>query len=287
MGLSARVPSTLDTNKFIPEIFSKQIAEATHAKLVCWNLTDNSWAKELVKGDTWYIPKTNIIVASEVVVGSPSTARNAAATTGVTGSINYWYDVNYPVDDMSARQTQVDHFAIAKHEIAYALAKKMDTSVNTLFSAFNSATVLGTDGAAITDKVLLSAWETLAKADVPMDDGNLFLVVNPSGIVDFMDEDKLVNKLYSDNTPVTNGFRGFHKVYGCAVYCTNNLTNATTGAYAAMFHRKAIATIAQEEVDMDLDHVAREHQTYINGAALWGVIEVRNDFGVAIYTRSR
>ena len=285
MGLSARVPANLVTYKLIPEIWGKKLAEAVHNNLVCWPLIDTETVAELKKGDIFYIPKSNTVSATEVIVGSASTAGNPLNTAAVTLTINKWYDVRIPIDDMSMRQSQVNMQAIALREASYALRKQIDTSVNTLYSAFNGGTRLGTDGVAISDDVLIEAWETLSKNDVPEEDRAL--VVNPSAIADFMKEDKLVSQMYGTKGPVTAGFKGFHKVYGCPVFLTNNLTNATTGAYAAMFHKNALAGKIQENLEVELYDIPTEHQVNVLVTALWGVIEVRNTFGVPIYTRSR
>lgn len=287
MALSARVPANIGTYKGIPVNFSKQMAEAVHNKLVCWPLINSSYRKDLVKGDTVYIYKSNTVLATEVVVGTASASRDPFNTAAITLVVDQWFDAKTPIDDMTAKQSHIDVFGVARRENSYAIAKKIDTTVNTLFSTLNASTVLGTDGAAVTDDVLLSAWETLAKNDVPMDDGNLAIIVNPSTVVDFMKMDKLVSTLYGTEGPVTAGFRGFHKVYGLPVFCTNNLTAATTGAYAAMLHKEAIAGVLQEEPETELYDVPIEHQIHVLTTALWGVIEVRDTFGVAFYTRSK
>mgnify|MGYP001557776940 CR=1 FL=1 len=283
MALSARVPSTSSSNRFIKTLFSKQVAEAIHNNLVCVPLVNSAFKSELRKGEILYIPKTNTATAYEVVVGTASTASNPLNTAAVTLTIDQWYDVKTPIDDMTARQSEIDLFAIARKESVYALTKKMDTSVNTLFSALNGSTVLGTDGTAVTDDVLLSAWETLGENDAPME--GRAIIVNPATVVDFMKTEKLVNQLYGAGNPTTAGFRGFHKVYGIPIYMTNNLTAATVGAYAAMIHKECIGFVAQEEPESEIYDVPIEHQEYVLCTALWGVIEVRDTFGVPFYTR--
>ena len=286
MALSARVPSAFkSTASLVPAVWSKDIAEAVHNNLVCWPLFATSYEKELNKGDTLYIGKTNTVSATEVVVGTPSAAGNPFNTANVTLVINKWFDAKIPIDDMSARQTHIDVWSEARREAIYAISKQVDTTVNALFQDLNGSTVLGTDGGTITDAVLLSAWETLSKNDVPEEDR--FIITNPSGIVDFMKEEKLVSTMYGMEGPVNKGFRGFHKVYGMPVYMTNNLTNATTGAYAVMAHKDAIAGAMQEEPEVELYDVPTEHQVYLLVTGLWGAIEKRDTFGVPIFTRSR
>jgi hypothetical protein len=287
MSLSGRNPggtTAAVTAKFVPALFSKQVAEVMHNNLVCYNLVNSEFRSELVKGNILYIPKSQVSAAAEVVVGTMATSHTSPLSASpVTLTIDQWYESVVPVDDMTAQQTQGDIFAIAKRETAYALAKVIDTSINTLFSTLNGSTVIGADGVAISDDVLLSAWETLMEADVPPE--QIALIVDPSAVVDFFKQEKMINQMYGTQGAVTNGFKGYHKVYGIPVYMTNNLVAASTGSYAAMLHKDAIACVAQDEPSSKIVPEPREHQSWVMAEALWGVIEVRDGFGVPIYTR--
>ena len=282
MALSARIPSGLDTNKFIPELFSKNVLVAVKSKLVAVPFVNHSYEKELVKGDTLYIPQTNTITATEVTIGTEGVQKNPFNTTAVTLTINQYFEAPVTIDYMSRRQSQVDLVSKAEDESAYAISKKVDTTVCDLFSALSDGTGYGTDASAITDDVLISAVEELDEADVPEE--NRAWIFDPSCKADIMKIDKFVRSDYfaSDVIP-TGGFR--KDVYGAPILITNNLTVNSTGNYGAYLHRDAIAIVISENLDVDRVDQPLKHQLVLNTTSLWGVIELRDDFGCPILTR--
>lgn len=282
MAISARIPSGLDTNSFIPELFSKNVLVAVKNKLVAVPRFNSSYETELVKGDTLYIPQTNTVTATEVTIGTEGTQKNPFNTTAVTLTIDQYYEAPVTVDYMSRRQSQVDLVTYAETESAYAIQKRIDTSVCTLFSALSGGTGYGTDGSAITDDVLVSAVEELDEADVP--DENRAWILDPSCKADILGIDKFVRSDYfaSDVIP-TGGFR--KDIYGAPLLITNNLTTNSTGSYGVYAHRDAIAIAISENMEVDRVEQPLKHQLVINTTALWGVIELRDTFGCPILTR--
>ncbi len=283
MALSARIPSTLDTNKFIPEIWSKNVLIAVKSKLVAVPFVDHSYEKELVKGDTLYIPKTNTVTATEVTVGTEGVQKNAHNTSAVTLTVDKWYEAPVTIDYMSRRQSQANVQAESEEESAYAIQKKIDSSVCDLFSALSGSTGYGTDGAAITDDVLVNAVEELDAADVPEE--NRAWILDPSAKADLMKIDKFVRSDYFAGDVIPTG--GFRKdVYGAPVLITNNLTVNSTGNYGAYLHKKAIAIVISEDLSVDRVDQPLKHQLVINTTALWGVVELQDTFGCPILTRA-
>ena len=108
MALSARLPTTLDTNKFVPEIWSKLVEEAAKSNLVAFDAINGQFRGDLVKGDTLYIPKTNTVTATEVVVGTKGATLNPFNTAAATLVIDQWWEAPVDIDDMSNFQSQVE-----------------------------------------------------------------------------------------------------------------------------------------------------------------------------------
>ena len=282
MAISARIPSGLDANKFIPELFSKNVLVAVKNKLVVVSFVNHSYEKELVKGDTLYIPQTNTISATEITIGTEGVQKNPFNTTAVTLTINKYYEAPATVDYMSRRQSQVDLLGKAEDESAYAISKEVDSSVCALFSALSDDTGYGTDGSAITDDVLISAVEELDEADVPEE--NRAWIFDPSCKADILKIDKFVRSDYFAGDVIPTG--GFRKdIYGAPLLVTNNLTANSTGNYGAYLHRDAIAIVISESLEVDRVDQPLKHQVVINTSSLWGVIELRDDFGCPILTR--
>ena len=282
MAISARIPSGLDTNKFIPDLYSKNVLKAVKNKLVIVPVVNHSYEKDLVKGDTLYITRTNTVTATEVTIGTEGVQKNPFNTTAVTLTVNMYYEAPVTVDYMSRRQSQVDLIGNAEEESAYAIKKIIDTSLADLFSTLNASSVAGTDGSAWTDVILIAAVEKLDENDAP-DDGRVW-VSDPSVKADILGIDKFVRSDYfaSDVIP-TGGFR--KDIYGAPLLITNNLTAATTGSYGVYMHKDALAIAILENMEVDRVDQPLKHQLVINTTALWGVLELRDTFGYPIYTR--
>ncbi len=282
MAISARIPSGLDTNTFIPKQYSRNVLMAVKSRLVAVPVINHSYETELTLGDTLYIGKTNIVAATEVTVGTEGVIKNPYNTTGVTLTINQWFEAPVVVDYMSRRQSQVDLVGGAEIESAYAIQKKIDSTVCDLFSALSDGTGYGTDGSAVTDDVLIDAVEELDSADIPEE--NRSWIFDPSVKADLLSIDKFVRMDYfAGDTIPTGAFR--KDVYGAPVLITNNLTVNSTGSYGAYLHRDAIAIAISENLEVDRVEQPLKHQITINTSALWGVIELQDDFGCPILTR--
>jgi len=281
MPISARIPVGLDTNKFIPEIFSRNVLKAAKNNLVVVPVVNHSYEAELVKGDTLYIPLTNTVTATEVTIGTEGVIKNPFNTTAKTLSIDQYYEAPVTVDYMSRRQSQVDLIANAEGESGYAISKKIDSTLCDLFSALDSGG--GTDGSAITDPVLIAAVEYLDEADAPIE--NRVWVFDPSAKADIMGIDKFVKADYGYGDVIPTG--GFRKdVYGAPVLITNNLTVNSTGNYGAYLHKDALAIAISENMEVDRVEQPLKHQLTINTTALWGVVELRGTWGYYILTRA-
>ncbi len=282
MTISARIPSTLDSYKFIPEIFSKNVLVAVKSKIVIAPFVNSSYEKELKMGDTLYIPKTNTVTATEVTVGTEGAPSNALNTSHVTLSIDQWWEALAYVDTMSKKQSQADIQGKSEDECAYAIRKKIDTTVGALFSTLNSASVAGTDGSAWTDPVLIAAVEGLDEADIP-DEGRAWFG-DPSTKADIQGIDKFVKVDYGYGEEIPSGL--FRKdIYGSPLIISNNLTTYSTGSYGCYLHKDAIALAITEDLQTNIVEQKLKHQIVIQCESLWGVGVIQNSFGYPIYTR--
>jgi len=286
MSLSARVPSGADTYKFIPKLYSNKVVEAAKSELVAWDAITSEWRDDLTRGDIIYIPKTNTITATEVVVGSKASSLNAFATAAVTLTMDQWYEAPHDIDYMTLRQKgdiAMENEAVT--ECSYAIKIAMDSSVCALFSSLGgySTSAYGTDGQTLDDNLLLYLKQILDEANVPMKRAERSLIVDPSGLSDMLKIDKLVAADYTSRGAIDNGIIG-NSVYGCVVRVTNNLTAASTGAYGCMLHKKAIASAAQIYDSWKKEYEDLHVRRY-QSEALWGVVELQDTFGIPFFTR--
>ena len=285
MGISARVPSGAVTYYFVPTIYSNKVIDVEKKNLVAFDAVDSSWETQLRLGYILNIPVLNVVTATEVTVGTKAASLNPFATAGKQLTIDKWYEAPIDIDTMTSHQTQVAMEAEAKDTAAYAIQVRIDTTVCTLFSTLGGTTYPNSDGDALTDDVLLELTETLNENDVPMD-SNRSLILDPSGLTDMLKIDKFVAAQYVNIGAVNNGIIGKSPIYGCTVRVTNNLVAVSggTGAYGVMLHKKAIGAAAQIQ-NAWMKDFPELHNVRYSVDALWGVIELRDAWGKAFYTR--
>ena len=279
MAISARVPVGADTAGFVPELWSKNVLDAIHSRLVIVPLVDHTWEPELTKGDTMNVGIINTVTATEVTIGTEGVIQDHASGTKLQIVIDQYFEAPVVIDDMTNLQNQVSLRGKAERESAYAIAKIMDTSLANLFDNFSLTR--GTDGSAVTDNVLIQCVEDLDSADVP-DDQRVW-IFDPSVKADLLKIDKFVRLDYIRTPVVPTG--QFGDVYNAPIFITNNLTVNSVGNDAVYMHKEALAIIAQETMRADFVPQPLKHQITINTTALWGVLEMRNTFGVGISTR--
>ncbi len=282
MALTARIPAGADTAGFVPEEWSKNVLDAVHNQLVVVPLVDHTWEPELKFGDIMNVGIINTVTATEVTIGSEGVTGDIASGSKLQIVVNQYWEAPVVLDDMTNLQTQVSLVAKAQMESGEAIALKMDSTLCDLFDNLNSNSFLGTDGSAVTDDVLIAAVELLDEANVP-EKGRVW-VFDPSVKADMLKIDKFVRSDYGYGQEIPNG--GFRKdVYGSQMFMTNNLTVDSTGNEGVYMHKRALAIIAQEKSKVDLVKQPLKHQMTINTTALWGVLEMRDTFGVPIHTR--
>lgn len=283
MTISARIPSTLDTNKYVPELWSKNVLIALKNNLVVVPVVNHSYESELVMGDTLYIPRSQEVTATEVTIGTEG-VQSDPTTTHKTLTIDQYWEAPVTIDYMSRRQSQVNLLALGEEESAYAISRKIDTTLCDLFSSLNGGTIRGADGSAWTDDILIAAVEEVDEANVP--EKNRVWVSDPSVKADIMKIDKFTRADYfaSDAVP-TGGFR--KDIYGAPLLVTNNLTavSSGTGSYGVYMQKDALAIAINIDLASVMVEQPLKHQVVINTDALWGVVELRDTSGVPIYTR--
>jgi hypothetical protein len=281
MAISARIPAGVDAAGFVPELWSVNVLDFVKHALVVVPLVDHTWEPELTKGDTMNVGILNEPTTTDVTIGTEGVVNDIASGTKLQIVIDQYWECPIVIDNMTDLQSQVNLRTKAEQASAYAIAKKIDSTLCDLFDNLNSNTALGTDGSAITDDVIIEAVETLDEGDVPEDERSF--VFDPSAKADMLKIDKFIRVDYVREAAVPTG--KFGQIYGSPVYITNNLTVNSTGNDGVYMHKQALAIIAQEKMKGYIVEQPLKHQATINTEALWGVLEMRNTFGVPICTR--
>jgi N4-gp56 family major capsid protein len=265
---------------YVPEVWSTLVLAEAESQLVCVKCVDRKYETGYSYGDVVHVADLLNISATEVNTSNDATLYDTVQNkTDIT--INQWYHAGVSEPDAIRKMSRPDYLKLVTSKLGYALAKQMDTSVNALFNAFTQN--VGTEGAALTDDVLLKAKEYLDLADAPQE--NRVLIIDPESLTDLLKIDKFVRMDYVPGGVVQKGMVG--RIYGCDVFTTTNLTAINTSYHAAtMMHKEAIAMIVAMEPRMTAFRDWKRFSDGIMCDALWGLAEMRDTFGVWIKTRS-
>uniref|UniRef100_A0A6M3LBD5 Putative capsid protein n=1 Tax=viral metagenome TaxID=1070528 RepID=A0A6M3LBD5_9ZZZZ len=279
-------PTDAKTGELIPEIWSTRIINHVRSNLICANVVDTTWKKEMSKGDILMIPLLKALSTGAVDTSNRESVNNENTTvtdTSDTITVDTWTEAVVMLDDSTVRQTHLPSLlAKLADNAAYALEKAIDTAVNAHFSSLTS-TWAGADGQTFTDDLMINLMEGLDEADVPRE--NRSLVIDPSVIADIYRIDKFVHLNYQTTAVIPSGNIG--QIYGVPVYVTNNLTATTTGNYGALLHKEAIALVMQEEFKVEKWRVPAAASDAIAVRCLYGEEVLRSTFGAYFYTRKK
>ncbi len=283
-----RRPSDALSGEFVPQIWSARVFDHVKSHLVAAMTVNTSWQAELTIGDKIFIPVMAELSGGAVDVTATSVLTNvntSAATTAVSITIDTWWEVPVQIDDSVKQQTQVGNLLeIMALNAAYALEKKIDTDVNTLYSTLASSSVQGSDGQTFTDDLLIALQEGLDELDVPRTDRSL--IGDPSTVADIYKIDKFMTFDYTRQTFSTDGFVGMIPAYNIPFFVTNNLVDAGTGNYGVLLHRDALGLVIQGGLTVEKWRESKRHSDFVNISAMFGSDELRDTFGKAFYTRS-
>lgn len=269
---------------YMPSIWSKKTLDFVEKNLVCWPRIDTSYQAEFSgAGDTLIINPLLEISASAVNTDAAPTVYDADQGSPISLIINQWYEAVVGVNDAQALLGSPDYETRVIPKLGYAIAKAIDTSVASLFNDFSQTA--GVEGQKVTYDTLLEAKEKLDLADAPMD--GRVLIIDPETLRDLMTDDVFISGLYNAGGAVAKGFIGQARTLGCEVFVTNNLEAINTNYHAAtMMHREAIGGVMRQNIVNKTWREESRHTTFHRATAMWGLVEVRDTFGVWIKTRS-
>lgn len=270
---------------YMPSIWAKKTLDFVESNLTCWKCIDTSWGKEFdgAKGDTLVINPLLEVNATAVNTFADPTDYNTDQGTPVNLIINLWYQSLVGVDDFQTLLGQPNYEDRVVPKLGYAIAKQIDTNVAALFNTFTQTA--GTEGVTVDFDTLLDAKRQLDLVDAPSD--NRYLIIDPETLQDLMQDDRFTSTLYQAGDAIGKGWIGQNKVLGCTVYMTTNLEAINTNYHGAtMMHREAIAGVMKKNISYTTWREERRFTTFHRASAIYGLIVVRNTFGVWLRTRS-
>ena len=244
-------------NSFIPEVWTQGVRYYFQKNLILAGLATD-WSDAVTAGgDTVHIPRINEQSSAAKTQGTAiSWSHNTTDESKDTLNITSHHYSGLLVEDVARVQASDDLMAKYTMELGYALAKKIEVTVEAgMESAADNSIELATG----------SSTKKLAKADIgaiinDIDylDGQTYLVLGPDvysslfELDDFARADVIGD---SFDYPRISGFIG--KLAGVPVYMSNVVGTASATTYGYLFH-KSFSNIAfsqrprmQDQYDID------------------------------------
>lgn len=283
------VGSTTDvgfSERLVPELWSREIADNRLDNLVLWQLIDSRYSGEISsKGDTLHIPfvgevdadyKTNYTVGTDVKID------NLDVTT-VDLFIDRYIRHGVGIQDALKAQSAYDLRAPVQARLSRWLDRAKDAEVfKKAVTDFSNTPI--DSGTALTFEKIVDAAATLDMKNVPEDDR--FIVVNGIGRADLRKVPQFTAYKEVGESGLVKSKQGFvGEIYGMPVYVTNTI-GKDSGAKPAyqflMFHRSAIIGATQNVPMIEFGRDYKKGQDDVVASELFGVKVLRPDHGVVI-----
>jgi len=268
---------------WIPIVWAKESLSALENSLVLGSLVDRRFEASAVYGDTIVIPNLSNLAAKQVNTAVDTVAYDVLQT--VTNiSINKKWDVAVAVDDFNQVQTNPKYFADVVKKLTYCLAQVIDSNVSDIMEVGWTTTPVGTQAQALTEDVLIAAYEALNDANIPANDRAW--VFDPQSITDLLKNDYFIRMDYVPGSVVSQGFQG-RQIFGAPVYISTNLAVCNVNYHAASyFQKEGLALVMQIAPRLEVFRDGWKHADVITALTCYGINFVRSTAGVLIKTRS-
>jgi len=268
-------PTTVD--KFIPEIWAKEIVSALNGKCVMKSIVKN-YPHNGKSGDTIHFPMVANLAAEAITPGTDLEGK-VNTENSVDVSLNKFYGVPMSIHDIAALQSDVNLMSVYTQKAGEAMAVAIDTSILAEYSGFTYDINATSD---ITDANLRKAIEYLDIANAPEDDR--YLIIYPTQKNALLALDKFtLNANFGSVAPIQRGL--FGQIYGLNVVVTTQVPYSSKRKNIVM-HRDAIVYCEQQDVKFKISERALGVCTDLVAYSVWGVQNLRADFGVTISTDS-
>jgi len=309
MALGTNNTTAAVAGNFIPALWSDEVIGAYKSNLVVANVV-TKLAHKGKKGNSIKIPVPARGNASAKVANT-QVVLSAATNTAVDVLINKHFEYSKLIEDIAEVQALASMRKFYTDDAGYALAKRVDTDLVTLWEEFSSnaaqAGVVGGTGAAVFEKAVIGSNGTtlytgnssnaadiadagirgmllqLDNADVPMD--NRVIVMPPIAANDLLGINRFTEQQFiGDGSAIKTGKIGM--IYGVDVYISSNCPSAVGGATAtdrigAMFHKDALVLAEQVGVRSQTQYKQEYLGDLFTSDTLYGVKTLRHTAGVA------
>jgi hypothetical protein len=286
-----------DIDALMPSLWGERLNEFFRANLVMAPFFTNRSEELADGGRVLYTPSITEFSAT-AKSNANAVALNAPNETNITLTVNQWYEASFAIEDREA--AQVKHSYVLQETYArnagFAVAKKLDTDIATLFAGFSQS--VGASTADLADSDIRAAIALLDAGNVPQEDRAFFL--HPQ--VFWNDVQALDKFSLAINSPVQDPVakKPMAYLYGIPVYITTQIqyVSGTTGRNNALAHKDAIhwatsplgaggskgSMVGSAGVRVQSNYIPEYLSTVTTADILYGVIENRDVAGVRVLT---
>lgn len=280
---------TARTDRLVPELWAKEIADNRVDNLVLWALIDGRYSSEIkTKGDTLHVPFLGEIDDDTSVNSSVTSASNIDAldATLIDLYIDRYIRKALGVQDVAKAQSAYELRSPYVTRLGRFLDRAKDEevwakAVDATSGFTGKVTCTGNTNTTLAFKDIVDAAGILDAKNVPED--NRFIVVNGYGRADLRQIPEFTSYKETGDAGLVKSKTGFvGHIYGMPVYVTNAVSNDGTDYKFLMFHKEAIIGATQSVPSLESDREKLLGVDYIVGAELFGVKVLRPDHGVII-----
>ncbi len=276
------VGDSAHTDRLVPEIWAKEIADNRVDNLVLWQLIDSRYSSEIkMKGDTLHVPFLAEIEDSTAANSSVTSAStiDALDATLVDLLIDRYIRKALGVQDVAAAQSAYELRAPYVTRLGRFLDRAKDEEVwRKAVAGFTNSV---DSGSALTFAKIVDAAAILDANNVPEDDR--YIVVNGYGRADLRKIPEFTAYKETGDAGLVKTKTGFvGHIYGMPVYVTNAVSESSGNYVFLMFHKSAIIGATQNVPGLESDRDKLIGIDYIVGSELFGVKVLRSDHGVKI-----
>jgi hypothetical protein len=227
--LNGVFPLATETNvsldSWIPLVWGEKVNEFYRNKLVAAPFFTDRSDELSGGGDTLYTPNTAEFNATAKTTGVAVTL-NSNSDTKVTLSVNNWFESSFAIEDAEAAQVKHSYSLMERFakNCGYAVAKKLDTAIVTLFQGFTNT--VGSSTNLLGDSDIRAAFAYLESAGADTDEAAFFVSPNV-----FWNQIQKIDKFsLAVNSPINDPTAKVPAafLYGRPVYVTNQITLNST-----------------------------------------------------------
>jgi hypothetical protein len=303
--LTGVFPLATETNvsldSYIPLVWGEKVNEFYRNKLVAAPFFVDRSDELSEGGDTLYTPNTTEFTANAKTTGVAVTL-NSNSDTKQTLSVNNWFESSFAIEDAEAAQVKRSYSIMERYakNCGYAIAKKLDTAIVTLFQGFTNSVGSSTNN--LGDSDIRAAFAYLETAGADVMEAAFFVSPNV-----FWKQIQALDKFsLAINSPVNDPTAKMPAafLYGRPVYITAQITlNSTPSggrsnalAVPDAIHwatsplgaggSKSTAVVGSSGIRVQSNYIPEYLSTVTTADILYGVVENRDEGGVQIKTAS-